>query len=55
MINSLHRENKQLQNEINVMNLCHIYEGSDELIPLYEFKFRAGVGAGEYLKIFALL
>ena len=48
MINSLHRENKQLQNEINAMKLGLIYEGSDELIPFHEFKHRARAEA--YLK-----
>ena len=42
MINNLHRENKELQNEINAMKLGHIYEGSDELIPFHEFKHRDG-------------
>ena len=42
MIKNLHRENKELQNEINAMKLGHFYEGSDELIPFHEFKHRDG-------------
>ena len=47
--NNLHREKKQLQNEINVMKLRRFSKGSDELISFHEFKPRARVGA--YLKM----